>query len=307
MRTEIDTHLAYLALDAGAAVAPYLRAHVRNHTTFETKLDFHDPVTEHDRNVEAALQHLLFNAIPNSRALGEETGTVHLRADSVLPCPEVAPLPSSPRWQEAQRACSDLGERVRWIIDPIDGTANFAAGLPWFCTSIAVELDETLVAGAVVAPLLGDAWAADRRHAWHVDREGRTQTLDARGPRNAAEAVLVCYYPGVYSIQHCPEVAIRRESEMLQAHQTLRRTGAAALDLAHIASGWLGGMLGFSFGPWDVAAGGHILEVAGGTLEDDPAGTDVKHGLRPAVLASCADLDLPVARRVFHEVLSEKR
>ena len=58
-------------------------------------------------------------------------------------------MPEGEEWERALRAVADLGERVRWIIDPIDGTANFAAGLPWFNTSIGVELDGRLVAGVV--------------------------------------------------------------------------------------------------------------------------------------------------------------
>ncbi|QWW18827.1 inositol monophosphatase [Schaalia sp. 19OD2882] len=305
MDTALDTHLAHAALEAASAAAPYLRAHVRQGTSFDTKHDFHDPVTIHDKAVEAALHHLLGVAVPGSHVLGEETGETVLTAAAHPARPEVAPEPTSSRWCQAVDALDGLADRVRWIVDPIDGTSNFACGMPWFCTSIGVELDGQRVAGAIVAPMLREAWVADSTRAWYEDGQGNVRELDAKGATSEREAVLICYYPGPSLFGPDPHTVAERFARIVHAHQSTRRTGASALDLAHVASGWLGGMMGFSFGPWDMAAGTHIVEVAGGSIEDvDPEGV-LPHGLRPVILAAGAGLDLATAREVMGEVVAD--
>ena len=74
-----------------------------------------------------------------------------------------------------------LAERVRWIVDPIDGTANFAAGMPYFNTSIAAELDGAVVAGAINAPIMDHLFLADLTHAW-LRTDGEDIDIHAQGP-----------------------------------------------------------------------------------------------------------------------------
>ncbi|MDO4259612.1 MAG: inositol monophosphatase [Actinomycetaceae bacterium] len=303
---QIETALAHIAAEAALATVPYLRGATRSDMSLSTKKNFHDPVTIHDRAVEAALLHIFSQAVPHSLAVGEENGDATLDPATYPERPDVTSLPATTRFTEAAATCRDLGPRVRWFIDPIDGTANFAAGLPWFATSIGVELDGSIVAGAITAPLLGALWAADHHNAWYEGPEGR-RTLNAQGPRTAKESVLIAYHGGNETLKRDLETTAAQELRLHSTHMSVRRTGAGALDLAHVAAGWVGGMLGACFGPWDVAAGIHLVRVAGGTVLNENIAGDLPDGLRPAVLASCAGLDLSDAREVFYEVVAAHR
>lgn len=294
----LDTALLSIARIAALGVGEYLRRAARTVEAFETKADFHDPVTVHDRTVEAALRFILGRAVPSSRLLGEEGGASLLSAGALPALPEGIPMPAGPQWEEARRAVEGLGERVRWIVDPIDGTANFAAGLPWFNTSIGVELDGSMVAGVVNAPLLRELFSADSRRATVETPEGE-RPLDARGVQEESRAVIIAYYPGARALAGDPAAALERERRIVSAYQSTRRFGAAALDLAYVAAGWLGAMMGTAFKPWDVAAGIHILEVAGGEVMNLDMGTGLPEGLRPGVVASNRGFFAPTAREVL--------
>lgn len=293
--------LAGTARAAALAVAPYLRAAVRTVDSFETKTDFHDPVTVHDTAVEGALRTILATAVPGSRVLGEETGASALDPATASALPAGIGMPTGPEWDAARAALDGFGARVRWIVDPIDGTANFASGLAWFNTSIGCELDGEVVAGVVCAPLLGELFLADDSGAVIEDEEG-VRPIDARGPKEESRAVINTYYPGARALLCDPEAALERERRIIGAFQSTRRLGAAALDLAYVAAGRLGAMMGTNFKPWDVAAGIFILRAAGGNALNVDLGTDLPDGLRPGVVASGAGFLAPTARAVMLEV-----
>lgn len=300
----LDSALVCIARTAATHVGDYLRKVARSVDSVETKRDFHDPVTVHDKSVERALHLILGSALPFSRVLGEETGAHVLQPNDLPELPEGIVMPEGEEWERALRAVADLGERVRWIIDPIDGTANFAAGLPWFNTSIGVELDERMVAGVVNAPLLGELFSADSRRAWVETSQG-VRELDARGADEESKAVIITYYPGVHALASDPKRAVERERRIASAFQSTRRYGAAALDLAYVAAGWIGAMMGTSFKPWDVAAGLHILSVSGGNVMNLEMGTGLGEGLRPGVVASNRGFLAPSARAVLLEIAQE--
>lgn len=296
--------LATMARDAALAVAPYLRSVARGVAEFQTKADVHDPVTEHDRRVESALHDLLARMVPGSRVLGEETG------EGVLPLepPRLGAdftthflVPTTPEFQGALRRCAGLGDRVRWIVDPIDGTSNFAAGMAYFNTSVAVELDGVVVAGAVSVPMAHEVFVADALTCWLESKEGRRE-LHADGPAREDASVLISYHPSRSLLVSNPQRALDHEIRLVQAYQAVRRPGAAALDLAQVAAGWCGAMIGTSFKPWDVAAGIHLVRVAGGRVLNLPVGTDLPEGLRPGVVVSARQLDAVTAASVLHEV-----
>lgn len=296
--------LALLAQGAARAVAPYLRRVAHTVTVVETKADVHDPVTEHDRRVESALHTLLARMVPGSRVLGEETGEHVLPEDPGRIPPDFADhfaLPTAPEVRGALQRSSELGDRVRWILDPIDGTANFAAGLPWFNTSVAAELDGQVVAGSISVPLAREVFTADSEHCWHQDPDG-THELRAEGPAREQDAVLLSYHPGLGWLTREPHLSLDHEARLARAYQAVRRPGAGALDLAMVAAGWAGAMLGVSFKPWDVAAGIHMVRVAGGQVLNLPGTTSLPDGLRPIVVASARSLDAPTARSVAREV-----
>lgn len=287
MLTDLAHELSGFAAEGALSVAGYLRGAARTVTTYQTKRDHHDPVTVHDRYVERTLHEYFAAAVPGSRVLGEEMGEQDLPG-------HVDP--------ELCKTAQCLGGRVRWIIDPIDGTANFASGSAYFGTSVAAELDGKIVAGAVCIPMSDEIFVADLETAWHVDRYRERTVLHAEGPLDESQSVIACYYPNARNLNDDEVLAASRLRRLTNAHMSMRRPGASALDLANVAAGWCGGLLGMSFGPWDVAAGIHLVKTAGGYVLNLPMGTGLPEGLRPGVLATAGTYDPVTARSVLEEV-----
>lgn len=253
MDKEIPSYLAKVARLAGYEVGIYLRRVFRTDMLVDTKVSFHDPVTVHDRNVEHRLHDLLGNAVPGSHVLGEETGEHVLDGER----PELRGL--------NRRLHIDDAENVRWIIDPIDGTANFACGRDYFCTSIAAEYRGELVAAAIYAPFSDQMFWADDHQAWvvHGDRQVH---LNAHGPAEERLAVIDWYPSFVTNNEHYLDRAVAQTSRIYRTYATVRTPGAVALDLAYVAAGFTGAACGTRTRPWDVAAGFHLVKTAGGKV-----------------------------------------
>jgi myo-inositol-1(or 4)-monophosphatase len=156
-----------------------------------------------------------------------------------------------------------------WIVDPLDGTTNFLHGIPLFAISIGLERDGTLVAGLVFNPITDEMFVAERgKGAFLNDRR-----LRVAARRELADAVIGCGLPhrgrGDLNL-------FRKELTTVQPHVAgLRRTGAAALDMAWVAAGRFDGFWERGLSPWDLAAGLVILREAGGFATDIDGGDDL--------------------------------
>jgi myo-inositol-1(or 4)-monophosphatase len=171
---------------------------------------------------------------------------------------------------------------ISFYVDPIDGTSNFAAGLPLFCISIGVAVDDELVAGVIDAPILGQVFAAADGPA---TLDGRV--LAPRSTRPAPDALVLSGYPGQRMGTRFPEYAAHATRTLEDSVSAVRHLGTAALELAYVAAGWADATALSAINSWDVAAGFHILRQAGGSLrtwpgEGDPARPD---HLQPAYTA----------------------
>jgi myo-inositol-1(or 4)-monophosphatase len=196
-----------------------------------------DIVTEVDRACEAVIIARIKSAFPHAAILAEESGA----------------HPSS----GGSQTKSVHGDEERWIIDPIDGTTNYAHGYPIFCISIAYERAGELIAGVVYAPAMSELFVAERGSGARCnDRPIHVSTIDAVGD------ALICtgFHPSNYE-RNAPY--FRAASNRAQA---VRRDGAAALDLAYIACGRYDGFWEWGLHAWDVAAGTLIIEEAGGRV-----------------------------------------
>jgi myo-inositol-1(or 4)-monophosphatase len=220
--------LAEVAALAARSVGGMLREAFRSRPVVRTKRDFHDPVTEHDRAAEEKIREVLEAQCPGSEVIGEEGG--------------VRP-----------------GSGVRWYVDPIDGTANFAAGVPFFCVSVAAAVGDEVVAGVVYDPLSGQEFTADLDGAYCGDTP-----LRSRGAARDREAMLLCSYPSPRDLELDGEESLARLGRLIDAFAAVRRPGSAALKLAHVAAGWSDAALGLRASPWDVAAGCLLVRQAGG-------------------------------------------
>lgn len=306
----IAAALAETSAEAALAVAPYLRRVARSAPEVGLKRDKHDPVTVHDRKVEDDLRQFLTAAAPGSRILGEEMGEetgAESGEDRAVTAATAAHTKAQRDFLNGLGApvrdrLAPLGSRVRWIIDPIDGTANFAAGMTYFGTSIGVELDGHVVAGAVSIPFNHELFAADLDVAWHLDGEGVRSPISSVGPEHESEAVLSSYYPSVSAINTDPNGSLENSLLLMNAYSTVRRPGAGALDLALVAAGWMGAVIATTFQPWDAAAGLHLIRVAGGRVLNLPLGTDHPDGLRPGIVASVGSMRATTAEGVLHDL-----
>ena len=154
---------------------------------------------------------------------------------------------------------------AHWLVDPIDGTVNFAHGLPLWCVSIALEQDGDLTVGVVSAPLLGWWFEASRGGG---ARDGDGRPLQVSTCSTLAQALLATGFP--YDVTGSANNFA--EWEQLQRAAMCRRLGSAALDLCLVARGWFDGYWERNLGPWDIAAGALIVVEAGGVVTDTRGG-----------------------------------
>lgn len=226
--------------EAGDRVADYLRGAARTPFDRDLKRDQYDIVTEHDRNCEEIAVEVLRGALPDCRIVGEEQG---------------------------ERA----GEGpVTFYIDPIDGTSNFAQGLAFFCTSIAVEIDGEIRAAAVYDPMAELLCTADDDAAYLNGNPLQTpQALPL------PLATLITGYPTAADLTADGAAAIEGFQRCVEAFSSVRRTGSGALSIVHVAAGWTDVSLGTGVSAWDVAAAMLILRRAGGTYRPLRYATDL--------------------------------
>jgi myo-inositol-1(or 4)-monophosphatase len=150
----------------------------------------------------------------------------------------------------------------KWIIDPLDGTTNYAHGYPCFCVSIAVERAGAIEIGVVYDPSRDEMFAAERgQGATLNDRPMRVSTVD-----DLNNAMLCTGFP--YNVRERPNFA-RDFVNFTMTAQAVRRDGSAALDLAYLACGRFDGFWEDGLNAWDVAAGVLLIEEAGGRVTDD--------------------------------------
>jgi myo-inositol-1(or 4)-monophosphatase len=156
----------------------------------------------------------------------------------------------------------DPGATWRWIIDPLDGTTNYAHGYPRFCVSIGVWRDGESAVGVVYDPLLDELYAATR---------GVGATLNGRAIHVSSEtrlgnALLATGF--AYDVRRSREDNLDHFAHFVKSVRGLRRDGSAALDLCYVAAGRFDGFWELKLHAWDVAAGNLIVEEAGGRTSD---------------------------------------
>ena len=178
----------------------------------------------------------------------------------------------------------------RWIVDPLDGTTNYAHGIPHFCTSVACEVNGRLEVGVIVDPLRDEIFSAARgRGAFLGGR--RLQVTDAA---QLDRAVLATGFP--YWVQERTDEVMELFGAFLHVARGLRRYGSAALDLAWVAAGRYDGFFELKLKPWDVAAGVLLVEEAGGLVTGLEGGPfDLQQGDTMAAGAALHRQMVPVA------------
>jgi myo-inositol-1(or 4)-monophosphatase len=150
----------------------------------------------------------------------------------------------------------------RWVIDPLDGTTNYAHGYPRFCVSIGVEQRGLATVGVVYDPLLDELYSAVRGRGAKLNDRPLRVTTEAR----LDHAMLATGF--AYDVHRSLEDNLDHFTAFVKSCQAIRRDGSAALNLCYVAAGRFDGFWEIKLHPWDVAAGLLIVEEAGGRTSD---------------------------------------
>lgn len=156
--------------------------------------------------------------------------------------------------------------KLRWIIDPLDGTTNYAHGYPVFCVSIALENEGVIVLGVIYDPLREDMFVAVRGSGAYLNGK----KLKVSPTATLSRSLLATGFP--YDIRMSKDNNLNYFNLMAVEAQAIRRAGAAALDIAYLAAGRFDGFWELKLMPWDVAAGCLMVEESGGVISDMSGG-----------------------------------
>lgn len=232
------------AVEAARAGGEILVGHWRNLPagSIEEKKK-NDFVTIADRESEERIVTLIRSRFPGDSFLAEESG-----------------------WQGDGGGGTDRKDARVWIIDPLDGTANFIAGFPFWCVSIAAREAGRIVAAVVWDPLRDELFTAERGGG--AFRNGARLSVS---PRQSVDGSFLATGFPFRSRERIDLYLALFKAVFLRA-RGIRRAGSAALDLAQVAAGVFDGFFEFHLAPWDIAAGALLIEEAGGSITDFDGG-----------------------------------
>src|SRR5262245_29072037 len=195
-------------------------------------------------------------------------GTIDLVTEVDLECERMCRTVLADRFPDHDILAEELSSgsnhkassRYRWVFDPLDGTTNYAHGLPVFCASLALEIDGQTVAGAIYDPTRKELFTGERGAGAFLNGS----RLHVSGTEALLDALLVTGFP--YDVHQKLHQLIELFSAFLGQARAVRRLGSAALDLCYVASGRFDGFWEQSLRPWDVSAGALIVAEAGGRI-----------------------------------------
>ena len=193
-----------------------------------------DIVTEVDREVERLGRQLIADSLSRARGAGEE-------------------MPNQP-----ETASGSAG--YCWMFDPIDGTVNYAHGLPIFCCSLALEIDGRIDLGVVFDPSRQELFVAERGGGARLNGVPLAVSVES----NLGDSMLCTGFP--YDVHDTVDEVVGLFGAFVSRARAVRRLGSAALDLCYVAAGRFDGFWEQRLHPWDIAAGALIVEEAGGSV-----------------------------------------
>ncbi len=214
--------------EAGEALKHYFR---RRDLNIEDKGSAYDIVTEADKASERIIIDHLHSQYPDHAILSEESGDDHRHA------------------------------RCQWVIDPLDGTVNYSAGLATYCISIGLKVDGETRMGYVYAPTLDEEFYAIRGKGSY----GPYGRLRAKDTTELQRAVVSTGFP--YDKATNPDNNLDRFAQVMPRVRGIRRLGSAAMDLCYVAAGWLDAYWELNLKEWDACAGELIALEAGATVK----------------------------------------
>lgn len=200
--------------------------------TITNKEGVNNPVTEADHASEKAIIEVVKNNFPGHFILSEEVGEIVMDSE------------------------------YKWIIDPIDGTINFAHAIPICCVSIGIEHKGEIILGAVYNPLLNEMFVAEKNHGATLN----DRPISVSTETEVIRSCLVTGFP--YTYIDSPNGPLQVFEKMIRKGVPVRRLGSAAIDLCWVACGRFDGFYEHGLQAWDSSAGYLIVEEAGGKVTD---------------------------------------
>ena len=226
---DCSTYLA-TAIQAAEAAGTVLRDYAKSGFRIDYKAAI-NLVTDADRQAEEQIVRTILSAYPSHRILAEERG---------------------------QDGSTDSPHQ--WIIDPLDGTTNFAHGFPFYSVSIGLEYNGESILGVVLDPVRGELFTGIAGQGAYLNGA----RLHVSSIDSLERALLVTGF--AYNIRETPNNNLDHFSRLSLRAQAIRRTGSAALDLCYVASGRFDGYWEVKLSPWDMAAGIVLVREAGGIV-----------------------------------------
>lgn len=222
-----------VAIEAALEAGKYLKNNIDKIKQVEYKGGaITNLVTEFDKGSEAIIINKLKKYFPDYNFLAEESGSAEVESE------------------------------YRWIIDPLDGTVNYAHGLPIYSISIALEHRNEIVLGVIYNPSLDELYFSEKGKGSYLNNK----PIKVSQTGKLIESLVVTGFP--YTINKNPEPEATNFRNFLVAAQAVRRLGSAALDLAYVACGRFDGFWEGILNAWDMAAGVLLVTEAGGRWTD---------------------------------------
>ncbi len=217
-------------LEAANEAGDIIRSYFHGSFQVDNKEGINNLVTEVDKHSEKKIIEIIKKHFPGHSIISEEVGEL---------------IQDSP---------------YQWIIDPIDGTVNFAHGIPICCVSIALKHGDDLLLGAVYNPMMNEFFFAEKGKGAFLN----DKPIHVSAKSDFAKACLVTGFP--YKWPNSTEHPIRVFERFILQGLPVRRLGSAAIDLCWVACGRFDGFWEYNLSSWDVAAGYLIVQEAGGTI-----------------------------------------
>lgn len=229
MSTPSPSDLGFVAVQAALHAGMLLRQGFDTPFDVESKQGMQNLVTEFDKKAEKRIIGTIFDHFPKHAILAEESG---------------------------EQGKSE----VTWIIDPLDGTVNFARSIPVFAVSIAAAVDHQIVCGVVYQPMTHELFVAEKGHGAYLN--GKRISVSSRA--DMMQSIMATGFP--YDVDKNPLHCIEKFAQLQAQGIPIRRLGSAAIDMAYLAAGRFDAFWEVGLHPWDMAAGKLLVEEAGGKV-----------------------------------------
>lgn len=220
--------LIYISKEAG----DYIRSRFNSNFRTKFKTNESDLVTEIDKASEKMILNFIKKKYPDHGIIAEEGGSTKSKSE------------------------------YNWVIDPLDGTVNFAHGFPVFAVSIGLQKNNETIAGVVYDIMRNVLYSAESGKGSYEDGNKISVNVNS----NLNHSLLVTGFP--YDVRENPENTLGKFTALTKAARGIRRLGSAAIDFCYVAKGVFDGFWEVHLNPWDICAGKLIVEEAGGLVTD---------------------------------------